>query len=447
MQVQKDFSMGGIIKHEQAEAGYALYTTDPAKACQTCRYFGTVRNEEGGIVAHDCAIVACMPEEIVAGGSCQMWSERPAVAEEVEAEDLPDISGEAEADEPFLVESLEMGEMASRTLGRYVSRGGLIGQNKQELTGSIKALGAGLFRAVWTNAYRDKEDEIIPRRQHEIFVAGVDAGVYDMPELWHYHLLGSRHGVLKWLALIGNTMVGIGQFDDTPAARAAEKYYAQAQPGEITMSHGFAYDPAQKKDGVYGMYKTFEISTLPSGAEANPYTAFQVKEVYMAGIDQRQRESLMKVFGDQASAIIADIEKVAEADKVLSNLGIANKSIFVDLTESGIDIAQATAEAEKSASANTSTMEELYVDLVGDFGGFAEGQLKMVGGLAQIIKRLERIEKTFELGVISLGESKTIEQGDGANVDNLLGLAASEQREKRRGLAPTNQWDTFIKVD
>ena len=44
---------------------------------------------------------------------------------------------------------------------------------------------------------------------------------------------------------------------------------------KIKLSHMFKYPPKGKRKKVYYAYNTVEITTLPDGAEAFPYTSFQ----------------------------------------------------------------------------------------------------------------------------------------------------------------------------
>lgn len=132
--------------------------------------------------------------------------------------------------------------------------------------------------AWYTNNFEDKEKEIISQKALREFIDKANDGTYEMPELWFHHIEGTRHGQVEKLFLIDHFALAYGTFDDikSNAFVSAMKSWYDSQ-NIITLSHGFFYEAKNKKDGVYHKIRTYEISTLPAGREANPFTAFQTR--------------------------------------------------------------------------------------------------------------------------------------------------------------------------
>jgi hypothetical protein len=436
-----DFTIPGeAYKFTQAETDYTMYAVRRAPVnavCQTCRNFTARRTREGAFVRHECAIVECHPLDIVPTGWCSKWTERPqeTMTPPLEVVVIGDISEDEEAE--------AVGEMSARadnrTLGRFPASQVLKEMERRGASSAFKALGNRVWIAAHTNAYEDKQKEIIPLVEHKRHVARVKAGLWPMPELWHWHIKGTSHGKALWYDMMGNMVVAVGLFHDTPAGRAAEKAYMEAKPGEVTMSHGFFYDPREKQGGVYGTYNTFEITTLWAGAEANPYTAFQtVKELSMGHVSPQQEASLKRIFGDQADGIIKNLEPIGDADEALKALGIAHKEFAADVTEDAIDAAQA--EAAKSDEGDTTI---LLGEMLKTQGATAGQLVRLIAGLDKVVKRLDRVDAQLENPPLAVTDSKTLDEGDGVDA-TAQQKAADELREKQKSQPPTDAWENFL---
>ena len=208
--------------------------------------------------------------------------------------------------------------------------------------------------ALNSNNFKDRDDEWFSEKAIDRYIARVDAGLVPPPELWFWHVPGSKHGQADWVARIGHYAIASGTFDDTPAGKAAAKHYAK-EGKRYAVSHGFAFDPAKKRDNVYHDFNTFEISPLPARAAANPYTSFEgVKD--MALTDEK-RKKLEAVFGAEVAAeIIATTEA---ASKEIEALGVAYKE-FVDATDE-----QPSASKEAVEKVETD-LKGLITDVLGD---------------------------------------------------------------------------------
>lgn len=131
-----------------------------------------------------------------------------------------------------------------------------------------------------SNHFRDNDRprEIISGKAHMDFVSWADKE-QKYPELWLWHVPGSKVGVADWLEFADGFLMSSGTFDKGKEG-IAERLAAADEP--LTMSHGFYRLKAMDGDGVTDAYRMFEASILPQGAEANPWTRFgAIKEADM----------------------------------------------------------------------------------------------------------------------------------------------------------------------
>ncbi len=152
------------------------------------------------------------------------------------------------------------------------------------------------WHAIFTNNFEDLEDEILTEKAHDKYIARLDAGLVPMPTLQRWHTPGTEHGKATMLWRSGHFVHAVGDFDETPIAEKAIAFY-QKNKGKNKMSHGFM-SPEWAFDGKhYDDYNTFEITTLPPFAAANPFTSFEeIKE--MAMTDEKRRD-LEAMFGKE----------------------------------------------------------------------------------------------------------------------------------------------------
>lgn len=139
-----------------------------------------------------------------------------------------------------------------------------------------EANGQWRWLAIYSNKFVDRDAEIISEKSHETFVELVDAGVVPYPELWHWHVPGSRWGVADWLAYADGFALASGTVD---SGHEKEAETLAASPLPIRVSHGMPERFIVRNPGVPSVidfHITTEISDLPSPAAANPLTGFQV---------------------------------------------------------------------------------------------------------------------------------------------------------------------------
>lgn len=308
-QVKKVYE-GGLT---QAEVNYLPLAPGNKKACANCRWF-QVNGWDGE--PPECRIVQRWPEPIQNVGVCDRHEANP-VNEPIDMQPIPVVIVEAE-------EVVTMEKKPS-----------IVDRIKDIFTGSKDAPDFEVFKddagvwhwhATYTNNYEDLEGEILSEKAHDKFINRLDMGLVPMPELWVWHTFGSAHGKAKLVWRNNHFIHAVGDFDDTAEAKAAIEYYRK---NKVKLSHGFTVPRWAFKDGIYEDYNTFEISTLPPKAAANPYTSFEeLKTMPMTDEKRRQLKETFK--WDDAK--IAQVESMDEnRAKALGELEVAYKD-FADTT-------------------------------------------------------------------------------------------------------------------
>ncbi len=287
---------------------------------------------------------------------------------------------------------------------------------------AFKALGDGKWLAIFTNDFEDLDREILKSSAHDAYVERVKAGIVPLPELWIWHKAGSRLGEALHVDRVGHMTFAIGKFDDTPAGREAEK----ADYSDVKLSHGFSYPSWALKDKVYHEFDTFEISLLPKGAEANPFTTFEaIKESNIMPVNKAQLEFIKKLVGDDnADAVVAQINTADKSADVLEKLGMRFKALATeqkegeakaDTTESKADNMQAKATPEEIAMVVAELVEdnseyqmklEQLMEMVAVTADIAEAEMKKRKSLET---RIEALEKALNEAPSSVKAQKSAE--------------------------------------
>lgn len=229
------------------------------------------------------------------------------------------------------------------------------------------------WHARHSNNFEDREKEILSEKAHEDYVRRVDMGLVPMPELWSWHTEGTRQGIAERVFYDNHIMNAVGVFDDTPEGTQARKFY-ERNAGKIELSHGFTFPKWALKDGIYEVYNTFEISTLPIGAAANPYTTFE--EINAMALSDEKRQWLESTLGkDRTDKLLSDNEKMGKA---VEELGKSYKD-FADVA--------ATAETETPVEGETPATEEKKPDQ--NMINFAELLSSILEGQAHLVEVVE----------------------------------------------------------
>ncbi len=290
---------GKARKWGQGEANYQAISPQllEGRACLTCRWFNGIENRDS---YYACTIVEGYPKMITALGVSDKYE--PLLEREYEPEPRPvfivDVPEDYYDDEKGL-----LAELKRFIAGRSVDKFELEGEQGFKTKGNT-------WIAYFTNNAKDKEGEIFPTVALDNYIKSVRDGVFDYPELWLAHIPGTRHGKAKHVGRIDNIVYAIGEFDNTPMAKELRKVYKRFP--EWKMSHGFFYVDRLKVSGLYLWFKTYEITSLPVGLEANDATAFHAfsEEGLKMGMNDSDK-LLLKGLGYD-DAFIAGLEAGAQ---------------------------------------------------------------------------------------------------------------------------------------
>lgn len=282
--------MGYDWKYSQIEAGYVVKSTG-ADVCAGCRFFDAKGYEA-------CKIVKCEPMPIVSGGYCNLYSPLSSIVED--SYEMPEMEIELDFDEIGMSSAMQAG------------------------AGGFKSISPTRWIGWFSNNFEDRDGEIFTAKAIERYVDNVSAGKLPYPELWYYHIKGTRFGVADGVFQLGHFVIATGIYDNNPVSHHLRKWLDN-EPDNVTMSHGFLYNPANKAGRVYHDFATFEVSVLDKGYEANPYTAFNtVDEVIKMQVTDVQKQKLLERLPAKiANEIISGAE---QAGKALRDEKVAYKS-------------------------------------------------------------------------------------------------------------------------
>ena len=166
--------------------------------------------------------------------------------------------------------------------------------------------------------YRDDDypPEIISSTSHQNFVKMVNDRQVPMPELWQWHIPGTRWGVADWVDFTPNGFAIASGTVDEGCEAIAEAY---AKDANVRVSHGMP-KPLIVRDvndsSIINFHVTTEISPLPLNKEANPLTGFNVfdREVKQMSLSEEQKQYLMShgLDADHVSQIEAGIGQLGK---------------------------------------------------------------------------------------------------------------------------------------
>lgn len=254
----------------QAEVNYTPLSTNGNKACANCRWYQAWNDS--------CHLVDNYPEPILPTGYCDRQETTPAPAQpEVEPIPVTIVEPPMSADD-----SAEMALPTTRRglkdliLDTFKTLGQAPKEKQEQAFSTFKGVdGQWYWMARHTGKWVDREDEIIADKAHDDYVARVQKGLVPMPELWTWHKKGTMHGQADIVWKSGGFVRAIGHFTGTKEQIERAVNYYQKMGNKIKLSHMFKYPKRGKKNKVYYAYNTVEITTLPDGAEAFPYTTFE----------------------------------------------------------------------------------------------------------------------------------------------------------------------------
>lgn len=340
-------------KLTQAEVGYVpLSPSIKNAACANCRWF----------MNDGCFIVDSYdPQPIIATGWCNRHEDDPVVEEADPVEELAEAIIE-------LVPSMtyEMSKPPHKTFKQRLQD--LLNDLRPRATPKAQQSffifkdqnGKPHWHAIYTNNFVDRMDEILTESAHDKFIGRLDMGLVPMPTLQAWHTPGSDHGVATCIWRDGHMVHAVGDFMDNDLAKEAIPYY-EKNAWRLKMSHAFT-TPSWAFDGThYEDYNTIEITTLPPGAEANPYTTFE-ELLSMKERSPEKTKFLEDLFGkDNLAKIDASSEDI---NKGLEAARVTYKE-FTDVTTPTTKPPVTTSDTEKGLAAAYTELVEQVNELVG----------------------------------------------------------------------------------
>lgn len=381
----------------QQEAQYTTLSGSPGQACANCRWFSSAYDR--------CFIVENYPQPILATGHSNRWEATPLPVV-METEPIPVVIVEPIYDYDDS-ESMALSmpkSIVERVRDFAKSLRAPAPVIEPETQPAFKVFKAANGRNAWiarhTGKWVDREKEILADKAHDRYVDHVLKGEFPLPELWMWHAKGTRHGQAVAVWKSGGFVLAAGYFDDTPRGQKAFEYY-QKNSGNIKLSHMFHYPHESKIDGVYYDYQTIEITTLPDGAEAFPYTSFN--EVQTMALSPQAETMIQEALGADALAEARAADNKAATDsKTLDGQGIASKG------------ADAYDDAQAAKAAALETRLKGMEDALKGVPDLNAAVIAMSDSIKLLTEKLNATEtaRTAELAKVNDLEKKLAEYGE-----------------------------------
>lgn len=427
-----------FMRLSQAQTNYTPISQNPLEACSGCMFYeGNHREWES-----DCRLVADWPDPIVPNGLCDEYRVRPA---EPATPPLPvviveqaSLGGAGSLDQSGITKGLSddpsvlrraldlMTGLTAKMLGLKAA--------PEPMAVGFKLLPDGRWTAVWSNNFKDREDEIFAYHAQDEYIERLNKGLSPMPVLMRFHIPGSTHGKATWVGRAGNFMLAVGTFDDTPLGRSFKSFYQKAGPQG--MSHGFWYPVGTKVNGVYHYFDTFELTTLPPDAAANAYTLFDGGQK-MVDITQKQRDDFTAAVGAELAGPI--LNGLAGYGKAIEGAGIESKAMSAPPT---FEDAQAR-QAIKLLTEGTPGLVDAVTKMVTSVTAISEGQKAFQGKIEADVKNigdrvgamenfLSNTPRATKAANTQVGAAELVAAGPGAGAAAVapVGAAATGQQQK-----------------
>lgn len=245
---------------------------------------------------------------------------------------------------------------------------------------------------VVTNHFRDRDNppEILSAKAHKAFVKWADKSK-QYPELWFWHVPGSKVGQADWLEYANGFLLASGLFDkdktDVAEALAASKE-------TFTMSHGFMRLAFDRKETVTDGYWMYEASITPKGVEANEWTSFRAigKEGTQMPISEKKKAFLAKYLPAET---IKEIEgNVESLKKAAEEAGADWKEVEALVDDEPTKAPEATAEK----IAETPSVKEIAEALVKEL---------QLDALSEMLAEIKTKTEAIETLTAKMGELET----------------------------------------
>ncbi len=279
---------------------------------------------------------------------------------------------------------------------------------------------SGRYRwmAHYSNNFRDRDNppEIISKTSHLNFVKEVNSGDAPYPELWLWHIDGTRWGEADFVGYDQGFAIATGLVDK------GKEWVADSLKGDLLASHGMPPWSVQRDpqdSTIITRHITKEISPLLANAAANEHTGFNILgEVKTMAFSEEDRAKLLalnvnpdtlEALTDEKAQGTDDLEKKEADDKP-------------EVTKADGDFVSRDEVADLVKSVATSTNQLVQV----------------VGNLAERIEALEANKLTIDKEVLertpaaSLSDLyKSVIGSEEAKLDGRTALAKSAPEETK----------------
>ncbi len=282
-------------KLDQLTAEYNPLGATAEQACSNCQWF---------IGPDKCLLVYDWPHPITPNGWSNQWSKRVIPEELMKARFEPfkaahlsrrkkPIKKDDDEDKDDKKAATGFKGMFERIFGNLFADGDAVFAPPAAPFMFKEVNGETWWLASVTNNFRDVDTppEIFSDASHREFMGYLDLGG-QMPELWAWHTPGTRWGKAK-VAGYDDGIFWYAGTVDKGREKIAEAFAKDANG--LKVSHGYnEFSYSDRARGIIGKYRTFEISPLPAGKEANPLTSFAIigKEAGSMKIGTEKRQFL-----------------------------------------------------------------------------------------------------------------------------------------------------------
>lgn len=297
----------------------------------------------------------------------------------------------------------DAGKMWARAMAERLDKAG------KAIIMTKAADGLRLMLIVTTNAYQDREGEIVTRKALEDdtnrrwkdgrFVEG-DPVVYwhDDPEQYPDRIIGD----VVYANMHGDFLVEVAKERPTEYARKVWDFVEKGDR-QWGASHGFHYRAEEKARGEYTFARKFETSLLPLSAAANGYT---FAGVIMPDGERTERQAVLdQILGEGTSKMVD--KKTAQKGKRLDGVGVRRKEYAEKPAEMPEEKKAMTPEqaadeimALMGAETDEAAKRQALIDMIGAIMGAGEN-VKMDGEAEDEMMEDEAIKafKAFADGV------------------------------------------------
>lgn len=188
--------------------------------------------------------------------------------------------------------------------------------------------------AVYSNKYRDNDNppEIISEASHKNFVKMVDEGEAAYPELWYWHIPGTRFGQADFVAYDNSGFAIASGLIDSGMEEIAKNI--SKTPDQL-VSHGMPsifIERDNEDKSIITNHITTEISVLPAEMAANKLTSFLVEAKGMS-LPENKAQKLDEL-GFNVEAIQ---DGLAAKGKAAEDAGIESKQTETVVTETVVE--------------------------------------------------------------------------------------------------------------